>query len=150
MISEGEHGADDRSTGQNIGAETVPDPPREFILPPEWGTEDPRPLQDLITHIVLAEVADFEQRQEARRFVRHLSPEEIHTGAAHGRVDPGGRLASEPVDPQAAVETALLAFEDGLYYIFVDGTQITGLDDPVTLRDESQLTFVRLVPLAGG
>ncbi len=63
----------------------------------------------------------------------------------------GGRIEEEPdADPSAAVAAALLAFEDGLYYVFVDNEHRTSLDDEIRLRTESRVTFLRLVALAGG
>ena len=62
----------------------------------------------------------------------------------------GGREEEPDVDPEQAVETALLAFQDGLYYVFVDEQQVTELDAPVPLRAASRLMFLRLVALAGG
>jgi hypothetical protein len=70
---------------------------------------------------------------------------------ARGKVDAGGREgASAEVDERAAVETALLAFEDGLYFVFVDDAQQESLDGEVRLRPDSRVTFLRLVALAGG
>jgi hypothetical protein len=54
------------------------------------------------------------------------------------------------VDEAAAVANALQAFEDGLYYVFVEDAHQTALDEPVRLRDGSRVTFLRLVALAGG
>lgn len=50
---------------------------------------------------------------------------------------------------QEAIDTALLAFTDGLYAVFVDDAEISQLDTPVTLRPESTLVLLRLTFLAG-
>jgi hypothetical protein len=54
------------------------------------------------------------------------------------------------VDDDVAVAVALQAFEDGLYFVFLDGQQQEDLDAEVRLRPDSTLTFIRLVALAGG
>lgn len=107
-------------------------------------------LRHLITRVVLEEVEAFHQRQEERRLARLLSPLEIEAGRAKGKIDSGEHGARPQADPDAAVATALQAFEDGLYYVFVDGVQQTALDNEVFLRSESQVTFLRLVALVGG
>jgi hypothetical protein len=53
-------------------------------------------------------------------------------------------------DPDVAVAAAIQAFEDRLYYVFVDDAQGEQLDQPVRLRPGSSVTFLRLVPLVGG
>ena len=114
------------------------------------GQEDLLPLREILTQVVLAEVSAFEQRQDERRLARILGPDQIAAGVATGKVDLGERDLKQAVDPEAAVATALRAFEDGLYFVFVEGVQVTGLDDRVALRPEIHLSFVRLVALAGG
>ncbi|MEM8780128.1 MAG: hypothetical protein AAGF26_14900, partial [Cyanobacteria bacterium P01_G01_bin.49] len=67
-----------------------------------------------------------------------------------GKVDMGGKDYEQDVDIDGAIETALQAFEDGFYYVFIDDEQIETLDQLVVLKENSQLLFLRLVPLVGG
>lgn len=108
------------------------------------------PLRNLIAQVVRDEVAAFQQRQAERRLARVLSPGEIEQGAAQGKVDSGERDLRQAVDPEAAVATALQAFEDGLYFVLVEGEQVTSLDAEVRLDEQTRLSFIRLVALAGG
>lgn len=110
----------------------------------------PVTLRELIEAVVRAEVAAFSRRQEERRLLQVLSAEQIAAGAARGKVDSGGREASEAADPDAAVARALQAFEDGAYFVFLDEIQHRHLEDAVELRSESRMLFLRLVALAGG
>lgn len=107
-------------------------------------------LRSLLTHIVFAEVNAFETRQSERRLLRILSPEQIQLGVEQGKVDLGGSELDQKVEAQAAVEVALQAFEDGLYFVFIDDNQIEDLNATVALEPASQLLFLRLVPLVGG
>ena len=107
-------------------------------------------LRDLITTIVRAEVAQFQARQAERQLVRWLTASEIEAAAGRGKVDLGDRDDVQAVAPDEAVGAALLAFEDGLYLVFVDGAQQHDLDAEVMARPDSRLTFVRLTLLAGG
>jgi hypothetical protein len=54
------------------------------------------------------------------------------------------------VDQNGSIKTALQAFEDGLYYVFLDNTQLEALDQDILVSNESRLLFVRLVALVGG
>ena len=110
-------------------------------------------LRDLLAGIVRQEALAFRQRHEERRLVRVLSPAAIQQAAATGKIDMGGPRelqAETEVDDDAAVAMALQAFEDGLYFVFLDGQQQEDLDAEVRLRPDSSLTFIRLVALAGG
>jgi hypothetical protein len=120
-------------------------------LPPLWQREGDRlRLRDLITRVVVEEVDAFRQRQAERRLARILSQVDIQAGVESGKVDPGERDLKQEVDTDDAVGSALQAFEDGLYFVFLDGVQQTHLDQEVYLKTDSKVTFLRLVALAGG
>lgn len=111
----------------------------------------PLTLRDLIGTIVRREVDAFRTRQRDGQLVRALSATEIQIGAEGGAIRSGGvEAAPQEVDEGSAVATALEAFEDGLYYAFVDRTQVSGLDEQVFVAEDSTVVFLRLVPLAGG
>jgi hypothetical protein len=107
-------------------------------------------LRSLLTYIVSAEINAFETRQSQRRLLRILSPQQIQLGLAQGKVELGGSELDQKVEVDAAIEVALQAFEDGLYFVFIDDEQIEGLDAIAPLASHSQLLFLRLVPLVGG
>lgn len=119
--------------------------------PPEEGSGgEPLTLRQLITRVVLREVEAFKQRQEQRQVIRILTERQMEEGLAKGRIDPGGRTLHQLVDPDAAVATALQAFEDGLYLVILDGEEQRELDREIHLHADSHLVFLRLVMLAGG
>lgn len=107
-------------------------------------------LRDLITRVVSEEVDAFKQRQEERKLAKIMSKADIDQGALKGKVDPGERDLHQDVVVDEAIGAALQAFEDGLYFVFIDGVQQTGLDSEVYLKPQSKVTFIRLVALAGG
>lgn len=107
-------------------------------------------LRQLIEHVVRSEVRSFRDRARSRRLDRVLSAAHIERAAQTGKVVPEGRPEVEDgVDPDHAVGVALQAFEDGLYLVFVDETEKRDLDEPVYVRPDSRLVFVRLTFLAG-
>jgi hypothetical protein len=107
-------------------------------------------LRNLLTQIVCVEVGGFEARQRQRRLLQVFSPAQISLGVAQGKVDLGGSDLEQVVDLEQAIAAALQAFTDGLYFVFVDEQQQENLDDVVKLQPQSQLLFLRLVPLVGG
>jgi len=119
-------------------------------LPAVSGGTQPPTLAALIEQVVRLEVQAFQDRQESSRLALVLSPDQIRQQAETGRILSGERPPGPPVDPQQAVRTALQAFEDGLYFVFVDGSQVKSLTDQVHLEEGSSLRFVRLTALAGG
>lgn len=120
-------------------------------LPPTWEEGESATLRDLIEHVVRGEVRAFDKRQHERQFLKVLTTREIDAAAEKGKVSMGqSEIPLRHVDEDAAVAIALEAFDDGLYFVFIDETQYTALDQQVFLKADSRLTFLRLTLLAGG
>lgn len=124
--------------------------PWELALTARVAEDGVSRVRELLTAIVTAEVEAFRDRQDQRRLIRILSPEEIARGAERGKVDAGGHDLAQPVNTADAVTVALQAFEDRLYYVFVDGQQAQTLDEVAPVHEGSHILFVRLVALIGG
>ena len=107
-------------------------------------------LRDLISLVVAEEVEAYHARGQERRLARMMSRTEVEQGARDGKVDPGGREPGARVQVEDAIATALQAFEDGLYFVFLDEVQQTDLEGEVYLHSDSKLVFLRLTALAGG
>lgn len=123
----------------------------DFSVPPPADAEgrDKLRLRDVIELVVRHEVKKFKRRQLHRRFDRILTESQIQEAAARGKVDLASKDFSQDVDPEAAVGTALQAFEDGLYLVIIDEVERKSLDEPVQLAEDSKLVFLRLTFLAG-
>lgn len=135
--------------GKIVGQSRAPFPDWPVVLAsPSDGT--PLMLRELLRRVVYAEVDAFRLRQEERRLTRVLTPAALAEAAARGKVDLGGHDLNQAIDPEAAVAVALQAFEDGLYFVFVDEEHQQDLDRAVLLREQSEILFLRLIPLAGG
>ena len=111
--------------------------------------DDVGTLRELITAVVHQEVDAYNTRQEERRLFRVMTARQIGEAAVTGRIDPAAKDHIMLADAGDAVETALTAFEDGLFFVFVDGEQKEELDEVVPL-DGAAVQFVRLTPLIGG
>jgi hypothetical protein len=119
-------------------------------LPPDVNGARRMTLRDLITHVVANEIQAFRERQEERRLARLLTARDIQQGAERGKIDLGERDLQQEVDEPAAIAAALQAFEDGLYFVFLNDEQQQDLNREVFLGPDSRLLFVRLVALSGG
>jgi hypothetical protein len=60
------------------------------------------------------------------------------------------RASPHEVDAERQSEVALRAFARGHVLLLVDDRQLEALSDVVTVRPETSITFLKLVPLAGG
>ena len=107
-------------------------------------------LRDLITSIVIKEIEAFRLRQEERKLARVMSRQQIEQDVIGGKVDPGEHDIQQEVNVDEAIAVALQAFEDGLYFIFIDDVQQTRLDHEVFLKTNSKVMFLRLTALVGG
>lgn len=119
------------------------------LTPDDFGGGEGITLRTLIGQVVRAEVEAYEQRREARRLDAVLSREQIERGAAGGKVAPEAREVTPAPPVDGAIGAALLAFEDGLYLVAIDGREIRDLDSQVYITPDSRVTFIRLVFLAG-
>lgn len=107
-------------------------------------------LEELLERIVRSEVQAFQARQADRRLTKVLGLVDIEAGVAAGKISSGGSELDQVVDVQGAVKTALQAFKDGFYLVFVDDEQQEDLQATVVLTGSSELLFLRLTPLVGG
>lgn len=48
------------------------------------------------------------------------------------------------------LDTALTAFEDGQVIMIADGRQVDALDEAIELKPETQVVFLKIIPLKGG
>jgi len=122
----------------------------DWSVPLPEASKSAATLRDLIGHVVRAEVADFKERQAEKRLLKALTTKEMAEGLARGKIDAGGRDLDQVVDPDQAVAVALQAFADGLYLVVLDDRELRDLDDPVVLRPDSRVCFIRMAMLAGG
>jgi hypothetical protein len=108
-------------------------------------------LRDVISRIVRHEIAAFRKRRSQRQFIRVLSSRQIEDAAEQGKIAPGdSAMPVHELDDDAAVGTALQAFEDGLYLVVIDDQEQRSLNNQVFLHPDSRITFIRLALLAGG
>jgi len=58
--------------------------------------------------------------------------------------------APRPLDWEVHYERACSSFERNGFLVLVDGLQVCELDEQIELQEDSEIQFVKLVPLVGG
>ena len=106
----------------------------------------PHSLRELITESVRTCVIAYNGRLNAE--ATPLSLEDITAMSELGKIA-FGMSEGAPADISKAVDDAILAFEDGLYRVFIGEDELTELDGSIELNEDSSVTFIRLVMLAG-
>lgn len=79
-----------------------------------------------------------------------LTPADLARGVDTGAYGREARGVAAPPSEAEAIERAVEAFTDGLFFAFIDDIQVKTLDSPITARPDSTLRLLRLVALAGG
>lgn len=110
---------------------------------------DPKTVRELITESVRTCVREYNENLKRGEDARPLSQEEIDDMSCVGKIAFGINYGGKAADENKAVEDALLAYEDGLYRIFIEGSEAGLLDSPVIIMENCEVTFIRLVMLAG-
>ncbi|MCL2153447.1 MAG: hypothetical protein FWH57_10920 [Oscillospiraceae bacterium] len=105
-------------------------------------------LRQLIEVIVIQEVGRYNNRGADNTLVPFLTQEEIENQRGAGKVSFGVLYSDGKADPDKAVKTALLGFEDGLFRVVVEDDEITELDAALDIREGSVITFIRLTFLS--
>ena len=92
------------------------------------------------TESMMAPSADFLEKYLESRFKE---------GAQAGKVSYGEPMDDRKADAEKAVLNALQCFDDGIVALFADGVRYTRREEEIPLKDQSEVTFVRLTFLAG-
>jgi hypothetical protein len=101
--------------------------------------------------LTLREIIRIRVEQEVARFNGSDHP------VFHGLVRPeeserilNGVRSRALLDAQKQFAKAIAAYQGNGFLVLLDDRQIMDLDEPLRLTPQSKLTFLRLVPLAGG
>ena len=104
--------------------------------------------KDLITELVKINVEKFNKKIDEKDILSIMTNENIAKAARIGKI--GDEVhGDKKANLKKALDTAYLAFEDGLYCIFINDEQTEKLDDILNLKDGDILTLIRLTMLAG-
>ena len=109
----------------------------------------PGTVRELIKECVCTCVKEYNSRVEKGEHADPLSKERIDEMSEIGKIAFGINYGEKKADVEKALGDALLAYEDGLFRIFVGVNEVGGLDDSVDIDEGTEVTFIRLVMLSG-
>jgi len=107
-------------------------------------------LQDLLIELVTQQVEQFNVSRTEENLLPYLSESDITDKLTRGKVGFDAVYNDKTVSVEDALKTALQAFEDGLYFVFIDRVKIEKLEDKIELKENSELMLLRLTALVGG
>ncbi len=101
-------------------------------------------VREIITERVTQEVAAYNESRQTEALAGLVRPVDAE------RHLNGPRKSPAPIDAERQVYVALDAFQRNGFFVLVDDVQAETLEQRVTLRDHTDVSFVRLTPLVGG
>ncbi len=109
----------------------------------------PDTVEELIRECVSTCVKDYNERFEKGDNPEPLSNEQIEDMSEIGKIAFGLNYGDKKADEDKAIADALLAYEDGLYRIFIGTDEVGDIDCKISLKEDDEVTFIRLVMLSG-
>jgi hypothetical protein len=103
-------------------------------------------VRELIRGRVYQEVTE----RNAKRALAPAARPLVEPTAAERLLNGTADAAPKRLDWEQQFERALKAFQRNGFLVLVNGQQYDALDDEIELGTETQITFLRLVPLVGG
>lgn len=109
----------------------------------------PLTLRELLEQIVTKNVKEFNENLKKERLVDYLTQDNIEIKAELGKVSFGNGYNDTKQNLNKALEIAYLAYEDGIYKVFIGENEAGVLDKPLELKEDDILTFIKFTMLAG-
>ena len=106
-------------------------------------------VKELLTEFVTINVNEFNNGFTENDIVPYLTDEKINDLSDPGKISFGVDYNGQKQDLEKAVENALQSYEDGIYRVFVNDEEMREIDCEINLKENDELTFVRLTMLAG-
>ena len=111
----------------------------------------PETVGELIKECVHTCVEEYNERvRRGENITAPLDDNAIQEKSIVGKIAFGINYGGRTADPDKAVKTALQAYEDGLFRIFINDKDVGDISDKIELNENDSVTFIRLVMLAGG
>lgn len=108
----------------------------------------PNTVQELLTLLGKTGAEAYNAREDKGQILSCLTKQQIEAKAETGKISFGLRNG-KAADPDKAAETALQCFEDGIFRVFANQTELTRLDQEIPWDPEPVFTLIRLTMLAG-
>ncbi len=108
-------------------------------------------VREIIRARIWQEVQEYNARKESAAFKGLVQPTQTETRLNDTRQPKEAKAPPfKPVSWETQYETALRAFQTNGFFILVHNRQAESLDEEFDLEAETEVSFVKLVPLVGG
>ncbi|MBD5137458.1 MAG: hypothetical protein HDT39_16175 [Lachnospiraceae bacterium] len=123
---------------------------RDKISGEDFNIENkPTNVRELICEVVHTCVYCYNNRVEQKDNAAVIEADKIEKMGELGKIAFGINYGGRKADEEEAVQTALQAFEDGLFRVFLGDKELTELSENITITEDDSLTFIRLTMLSG-
>lgn len=109
----------------------------------------PETARELISALARACAEAYNARANACGAPSPLADGQIDDMAKLGKIAFGMLSAGAQYCPERAAQTAINAFEDGLFRVFINDSELTPASAPLSLNEGDALTLIRLTMLTG-
>lgn len=109
----------------------------------------PETLKKLLTEMVSVNVQKLMDKQQDVLLITYLTEAEIKERGETGKVGLGAVYNENVPEVSEAVDAALLAFEDGLFKVFIREEEVADLNSPLQIEDGDEIVLLRFTMLAG-
>ena len=128
---------------KQIGSRRKPVAAEQFFL-----SKKPETVREMIVESVRTCVEEYNERMDMGE-EKPLEQQQIDAMSQVGKITFGMSYNGKKADFIKAAEHALISYEDGMYKIFVGNQMLEQLEDNIEIREESEVTFIRLTMLTG-
>ncbi|MGG4495106.1 hypothetical protein [Brevibacillus reuszeri] len=111
--------------------------------------QTPKTLRELLEALVEWNIRGLVDKQQMISLVPYLTEGDVQEQAENGKVGFGAVYNENLPDCQKAIDTAIQAFEDGLYRVFIADDEAEELEAPLSLQEEDEVVLIRFTMLAG-
>ncbi len=118
-------------------------------VPIDIGISSQTTVKEFLLQVVSQQVKAFNQRKETTNLLTYLNEEPLSLSAENGHVKFNEQYNTTHVEEDKAKETVLLAFEDGLFALFINDEQYENINQAIILSENDSITLIRLTFLAG-
>ncbi|MEH7350761.1 hypothetical protein [Gottfriedia acidiceleris] len=109
----------------------------------------PLNLEELIQELISMNVNSFNQKEIGIPFFPYLTEDEINLKSTVGKIGFNAINNDTNANVIEAISTALLAFQDGLFKVFLNDKEIESLQENIDLHENDEFTFIKLTMLSG-
>ena len=111
--------------------------------------DGPMTVEEFLAETVRQNVREYNERKDEGEILRLFNMETLEDKAESGKVAYGAPMDDRKADEGKAVANALQCFDDGMVALFADGVRYSDRSEKMDLKDQSEVTFIRLTFLAG-